>query len=415
LKKSDKIEADHSASIYFTAELYFYCHPIENDSRKKQKMSNDIQTDGSNSGFSSIDSKLDLKTNETKPENFVIHTMKKDLKNPEGIQYSENIPDNLPAKPALVSDYNFKPNSENRQRTSPFLSQSDKLQIKTYPTPAAPSQAFQTTEKIKEVPVPHTPSSWSKLVLISIVLFLIIASVAGGYYFWINKNSSTQNVPVLTPEPAKSLLAADKPNYLNIDIDSSGKINLIQAVDKYIKQIQQQAPSTPTEFIIADNQNNPISLKNFASASGITLPTKITNALKETFSLFIYLDDGQPHLGIVIDSNDLIGSTLKDALKQNESEAIAEMAPLYTNNTIIPNENPFETSYYGGAEIRYKNIDPNSSTSLDYTIFRDKLIISTSKMTLRSIIDYITANTQVKGVDDVIGDIPEEMLQNNGI
>lgn len=372
-------------------------------------MNSDPQKNYDKKGLSSVDVNFSFTPKDQKTENIVIHTMKKDLQNINNPQYF-NAPDNIdfsePTKPPLSPA-----TPDSKQRTSPFLSQNVRQE-----TGLAPAISSENRQKnISPAPMPHTPSSWGKLILITCIIFLLFAAGAGGYYFWMNKKS----IVVKTPEstvvvPQKPTLSLDKPNYLNIDT-STEKIDLASVIDKYIKEVDEERPTTPVEFMVVDNQNNPVTLNAFLTKCDISLAPDITSNLKDNFSLFIYLDEGQPHVGLAIDSNDLIGTGLKEALANNEPGIVSMMKPIYLSGSSISNDDTFNTSYYGGAEIRFKNIDSVSGLSLDYTIFRDKLTIGTSKMTLRSIIDYLTANGKVKGVENVIENIPEEDLQNGKI
>lgn len=342
--------------------------------------------------LSSIEPQLNFTKNQELGD-IPIHTMKKDLANVNNPQYFDE------PEPVSVPKQSFRV-EDSSQRTSPFLSQETKKEI-----PAA------TPEMNTPGPKPHSPSGWGKLILVSFLIFLFFAAGAGGYYYWINKKKSPavqENITVTPPEPT---LATDKPNYLNLDL-SSEKIDIASSVDKYIQEMKEENLSSPIEFSVVDNQNNPISFKDFSLKTGLTLPEEIISNLKDNFSLFIYQEEGQPRLGISVDSSDLIGTSLKEALKKNELTLASSLAPLYLEGLPPTDETPFGTSYYGGAEIRYKNINSPSSLSLDYTIFRDKLVIATSKMTLRSIIDYVSAHGKVQGAEDVLENIPEEELQN---
>ncbi|MFA6047434.1 MAG: hypothetical protein WCV59_01670 [Parcubacteria group bacterium] len=359
---------------------------------------------------SSVDTKLSFNdAKPAQPENIPIYTMKKDLQNINNNQYFSDSNNSGDVSAETIRITPAPARSDSRLRTSPFLSQDVKKESVAMPVSAPSNEQIN----IKAGPAPHTPSSWGKLILITVVIFLLFAAGAGGYYFWINKKSAAKIPTSTTVSPPKSTLALDKPNYLNVDT-SSEKIDIASAIDKYVREVTDEKPNTPVEFIVVDNQNNPILFKDFASKSGLSLPKDITGNLKDTFSLFIYLDEEQPRIGLAVDSNDLVGINLKDALLKNETSLISNMTSLYLGNSVNTDDTPFTTSYYGGAEIRYKNI-PIPTMSLDYTIFRDKLIIGTSKMTARSIIDYLTANGKVQGVEDVIDGIPEEDLQNGNL
>jgi hypothetical protein len=374
-------------------------------------MNSAIQKNSDEKNLSSVDAKLTFSHEDQKMENVMIHTMKKDLENINNPEYFSNSVDkNERIEPATPT---FSPGQpDTKQRTSPFLSQNIRKEdtIRPISPPDNGPVNVNTTP-----PTPHTPSSWGKLILLACVIFLLFAAAAGGYYFWMNKKSITVVPENIVTPPVQPTLALDKPNYLNIDATGTENINLVSTIDKYVQEVNNEKPSTPVEFLVVDNQNNPIPFKDFALKSNISLPDGVTNLLKDNFSLFIYIDEGKPRIGLAVDSNDLIGADLKKALTESEPDMISAMEPLYLTGPVALNNDLFNTSYYGGAEIRFKNIESPEVLSLDYTIFRDKLIIGTSKMTTRSIIDYLTTNGKVNGVEDVIENIPEEDLQNGNL
>ena len=384
-------------------------------------------------------------------EDFPIRTMKKDLENASNPNYIANFNYTVPApaatKPAIKTIEAEKPKQEqpeiiiNKQKTSPFLSPKiDKVVPEkqepvniTVPEKQEPENAKERTsvffsqqgpvatptvtygnklpqEKKEDIASPiqatinispkkeKAGSPWTKVMVAIIVILVLLASVFGAYRFWMKRQSALENpnpsqTPVNTPSvpaipnPSTTSLSADKPNYLSIDMETADKDKIKETISDFAKKIPDLQISTPVEFLVTDDQNNPISFGKFASAYGLALNPDIMNNLGDKFSLFLYNDTGKVRLGLAVDSKDIAEINLKKALTQGEPDMAKNVEPLFLSTEYTLENKAFATSYYNGAEIRYENITFPEDLSVDYTIFRDKLIIGTTRLTLRSIID----------------------------
>jgi hypothetical protein len=232
---------------------------------------------------------------------------------------------------------------------------------------------------------------------VSIIIFAVLSAAFGGYYFWTTRQQEASpqvpvNIPVDVPiapsQPVVTSLSTDKPNYLNIDIAATDQAKIKETIANYAQKVLDLKATTPVEFIITDSQNNPIGFSAFANASGVALSNDIMTNLDDKFSLFIYSDAEKPHVGLSIISKDIAGTKLKSALTKSEKTIQNSLTPIFLTSDYTIKNAPFATSFYNGAEIRYSNITSPEELSTDYTIFQDKLLIGTTKMTLRSIIDH---------------------------
>ena len=230
------------------------------------------------------------------------------------------------------------------------------------------------------------------MIVIAIIIFAVLAAGGYGYYFWITRQNSPeiQTPAIQTPSASPSevpLLSTDKPNYLNIDLENTDSAQIKEMLIKNAQDVSMLQANTLVEFIAVDQQNNPLNFQGFAQKAGINLPAEILAGLGTNFSVFVYNDNGKARLGIAIDSKDITEKTLQKNLLAKEPLLPKILEPLYLPTEYTIEDKTFATSYYGGAEIRYFNITSPEELSVDYTIFRNKLLIGTNKMTLRSMID----------------------------
>jgi hypothetical protein len=315
-----------------------------------------------------------------------IHLMKNDLeelKNPKK-ESSKVTPVNKSTapekeKPAGPNISNL--NLSEKQKTSPFFSFEKKQEIQTPkiqenlktpepPKPILPAQPEKPIQEIKkEAPLPQSRPknefppkietsvfsqkqlkaaaksvdgfNLNKIILTFVIIFIIIAFGAGGYYFWIIKNNTiNQNQSqkqteeqseivseTITPTetPVSIEFSAEKLNSFPIDVETATKDSLAQQLDAYLEKAKEMNITSPIEFIVTDKQNNPVGFKIFAEKMSLNFSAATMTALKNTFSLFIYNDNENYRLGLLIDSAN--NAALKIALAKEESDLSNILTP----------------------------------------------------------------------------------------
>ncbi len=338
---------------------------------------------------------------------FDVHTMKKD--------------NELRLKSA-EQDLSFSDNEKNTQTNkndlaNPFLTQNDPLTPLADTTPVSKSNRSierlnQSTKDIatNAIQIPQKtfsepPKKNKSLLLIMIVfvsVFLVGIIIFIGYILT-NKKSDTPNVKeptsdVLTTDTTATdtkspdmttdqTYALDLPNYISFDVESpTAKNEIRDELKTIVKAVAQQDPQKPVSFIITDINNNPVSFHVFALSSGMNVSQEILSSLEENFELYAYNDPANGvRFGLVIDAKNI--TSLQEALKKNEL-SLTDSLSLFLNEVLIDKKNLlFKDSAYNTHPIRYVNLDPLESYSIDYTIHEQKLILGTTKNTLRAIID----------------------------
>jgi hypothetical protein len=368
---------------------------------------------------------IDLSQNkELKPEDIPVHTMLKDL---EELEHPEKT-SSLPPKKTFFSP--VKDNLSDVQKTSPFLTQNkesrpaiiDASRLKISeggkpPEVPAPKVSFPETKKdlfippTQEIPASFkkksdTVSSIGKLIAAVIIVLMIIAMGAGGYYFWITRQSTSkvvvtpepqpepvpQPAPEPQPEPTPKFVAGEI-NLLKIDTTAASADTIKEILLTYSKDVADSKIAMPVEFAIVDLQNNPITFQDFAKKIGIVFSPALSANLDKAFTLFIYNDNGDSRLGLGINSKN--AKRLKSLLSLEEKTLQKELGPLFLVSQYTLDNGTFETSNYNDNEIRYLNFSTPKNLSIDYSIMGN-LYIATSKLTLRSMIDYLKSNSALE-------------------
>lgn len=334
-----------------------------------------------------------------KLEDIPIHTMKNDLEN-------ANNPNYLNSGEIAFSEKQSQPIPVSRQQTSPFLNPSS-APIQEKPVATGASSQNKPTVSTQ----PASPSKIGKIITTAIIIFIVLLSGFGGYYFWITKYAAEEQAvvetqpeieqtetptqeeqPAETTTPAIADFSTDKPNYLNLDTENPSAASVKDQVTSYAQKVAASQIATPVEFIVADKNNNPLTFSQFFSSFGINLPDSISSNLNDPFSLFIYNTTAGPRLGMSIGSKN--DTSLKTGLLAEEKNFPKDIEPMFLGATYstAPTDT-FKDSSYSGSDIRFMNLTSTQELSIDYSVSKNKLIIGTTKMTLRSVIDYISANS----------------------
>ncbi|MDQ1283800.1 MAG: hypothetical protein QG620_148 [Patescibacteria group bacterium] len=304
--------------------------------------------------------------------------------------------------------------------TLPGNNLSNNIPVKTPVKKEAYTQNITAHPSIK---ITKTASIWGKTIHISVTIFIILLLASGGYYYFLNyganlsgfekitnllksvmpgenppaadKNNPIEPVGETAEEteeivPKNILFSIENPNYLNVNQEDLTANKAKEILLQQGKKIKEQSISTPVEFIVSDKSNNPIGFKVFSAALGINLSQTTLSGLGEDFSLFLYNENGITKLGLSITS--IEDKELEKSILAEEKNLARAIEPLFLSNNYTIIDKDFSSSSHGDAKIRFINIVSPEDLSIDWTVYKGKLMIGTTRMTLRSIIDY-TAKT----------------------
>lgn len=325
--------------------------------------------------------------------NIQVHTMKSDIED------SRNpLPETgyLPPKPGIA-----KQEITEKQKTSPFLN-----------------------PKNEDIPMPSeieskSGSTTKTVILSGIVVFIILILAFGGYYYWltsVDTQKAAQTTPIPTDEtktetpidvpdetpkeiptqPTIPEISVNKPNYLILDIEKLNNVQVKEEIVSYANKAASLDSTTPIEFIVTNSNNAPIPFSQFASKIEVSLSSEVQSYLGDDFNLYVYGENHQPHLGLIIDMKNSIDAVkLKDAMLKEEPTLEEKIQPLFLTSSLNQSLSgkKFSTSAYKGAAVRYINIKSPDELSVDYSIFRNKLVFATTKNAAFSLIDKINSST----------------------
>ncbi len=197
-------------------------------------------------------------------------------------------------------------------------------------------------------------------------------------------------IQVVTPAPAPAPVPAPPfsltgPNYLSIDTETVTPASF-QALLAEKKQILLNAGIVqPVEFLLTDKNNNPVAFSRLAFLMNIELSPAFLATIAESFSLFLYSDQGKVMPALALTFGTVDGPTLF-AKEREGSFPYAFRSFLYEGMT-VPRDVTFRTGVYKEQPVRYVNIDEATQTSFDYALRGTTWMIGTTKETLRAILD----------------------------
>lgn len=342
-----------------------------------------------------------------KAKNAVIHTMQKDLEYPgspsdRSVSFESPNENKSPFAPAPKSI------QENAPGISPFLSSSpapkSPLAPESKPISVGIGRAqikpLPVFSPIQEKPVEDLHRQGQKVgrsIMIAIVISIILIAGLGAYYFV----TTRQSAPDLTPAAIidstdtsrlenapknNSEFSLEETNYLTIDPTKTDKTKIKEIFSQYADKVASANISSAVEFSVVDPQKNPVDFSVFAGKLNLTLSKPLSAQLEKSFRLFLYNDNGKKRAGLAIDIKD--ESATKKAMLQEEKSLAKEIEGLFLASQYKINPSSYLDSQYRDANIRYSNITSPEDLSVDYTVSGKKLLIGTTKLTLRSILDY---------------------------
>jgi len=340
------------------------------------------------------------------------------------------VPENLPFHPSK----NFpgsQPASSQIQPVKPGLPISS---IATIATPHTPSTG-STFNVQKSLPKATSGPRIRHTFAWGISIFIILAIGVSAYYFIFanpsipylssNKTQSIQTESPAASEPVTKteLVSNTEPtnetspsNLLPTpDIQEPSKVNDVAPISENVKTVSinsatatvsdikaklQEIADTminsqvtsPVEVIFKDSVSGQnVDFPTFASRFQLVIPSSLNNQLEGSYKVFIYIDKGIPRIGLTLKVKEQLAT--KNAMSSEEGNLIRDFKNLFWISNYQDNVNAFSTGNYNGREVRYKNLNSPEELSLDYSVFNNQLGIGTTKMTLRSIVDYLDSKS----------------------
>lgn len=348
-----------------------------------------------------------------------IRTLKSDLENlksgkkdffEEPVSQSP-IPQTVEVHPQAQSKTETVPPSFEQKFSSPetsatlkektFTKTEKENQKKDIPNPFGSETFFQTQspfeekiEVLKKEPEKAPKKFSNKLIFILFSLFIFAILGSGTYYWWFFMRFPQKESVQKTLTTADQETTAKNSNLKQWSLDlKSDKIANKLTIERYVKNLASEISSEKAvEIKIVSKDNQPIPPEVFSEIFDFTFPISISGKLTSDYSLFVFCENSEPHLGAAFKLTHL--DNLAEFLKSEEKDLFFNLKSFYLDKPPADIQTAFNSSKYKNTDIRYFNFPSPTNTSLDYTILSNKensyFIFSTSKNSLRAILDYMS-------------------------
>lgn len=247
---------------------------------------------------------------------------------------------------------------------------------------------------------------------IGVVALGLIFGGAYYYFFVVKKSVVPEVVPeqITEPAPVESIVvptnepiyALDKPNYLSVNTEVVSPEEIQKTLSAVASRIKEAGISQPVEFLVTDQNNNPLAFSRFALLLQVGLASTVLSQVDESFSLYVYNDTGDMRigLGLGLKNQKLIVPAL---LKVENTLPDAFQKLLLEPNVTVPKTIVFKPNVFvrelpavdqAGVQkteyqLRYANIDTERKMSIDYAIVGSRWYIGTSRNTLTALLSTI--------------------------
>ncbi len=357
------------------------------------------------------------------PEEFLIRTMQDDLLAlqkrgiPTKVADTTKVPKKKSAEKPAIAEAKTAAAAPKTAIAVPFEpTPAASVEAKSAASPATPPQVIRpfvekTAEpqgkKITEIPLPPKNAAQKDSlgsgnaaykIILTVLTVLIIAIIGIGiYYFWTTRNSAapvvvqkpaatpaSEEQPTVVQAPPTAKYSAEKPNYLPLNLATLSTNDIQKTLSDTAADLKDGASLLPYEFIVVDANNNPVAFPIFATAAKLNLSPAFLSSLGENFSLFFYNDRDNVRAGLSVDVKNKTAANA-EILKQ-EPTFVPALTPLFLSATAETQTGVFNSSTYDNYAIHYLNLNKDQTLSVDYALTDAKLLIGTSKDTLRAII-----------------------------
>lgn len=226
---------------------------------------------------------------------------------------------------------------------------------------------------------------------------LLLAAAGIWYFFFSNEEQAsesasssaviekTSGMPENLP-PKQSPFALDKPNYLSFNTETVSPQDIVRTLSQAADRIREADIREPIEFLITDQNNNPLAFSRFAFLLKLELDSDVLALIDEKFSFYIYNDAGHPRFGLVLTLKNVQAAAV--LIEKTESALpYALRTFILEPNVIVGKQLSFRSTGYDQFLVRFANIDSDQNISLDYSLYGGQLFIGMSKNTLRAVLD----------------------------
>jgi len=277
----------------------------------------------------------------------------------------------------------FSKNSGGDQETGKILTQK-------------PVESTDNTVEKKEVSKDGKDiSSLIFYIVVPLVVVLLLGS--GGYYYWKTRIQEPEPIVIIEPEDSNPIEPIEpvepvEDKYSQLDLNEI-VFSEDDRMDDVLMEIKEEIMQYDSQglyefYFVKDEQGlEVVPSSELLSQLGMSLDGAFVENLAEVLSVYIYKDQSGIRLGLSIELVDR--DMAEKALLENESGLFQNAHSIFLGEVVNTADITFSDSVYRTYAIRYKNLNQDETTSIDYAFRRNSLVIGTSKNTIREVLDAL--------------------------
>lgn len=292
---------------------------------------------------------------------------KKPVLTEEKIPKSAEPPENLPIKKSSLAEKRVKPKLSQLLKTASTILKRKKTSKK----PRIPLEKL-FPPKVK-VGVSFLKTGY--LVLLAVLIFFILVNLS---YFWHRNSQFEEEIE------SYSIIDVEQIKIIEMKTPKEGLMKLEALINS------NQQTGTLKRILLKDISNETahyLLVNELFDLFQINVPSNILEKLENDYMFLSFGQEEGNKTGLIIKIRN--PERLVEELKEWEQEQsmVKDLSSLFfSQKPEIPEEFKFLEEDYKGVIIRYIN-PPHLDLGINYTIIRDRLIITTSKKEIKSIID----------------------------
>lgn len=241
-----------------------------------------------------------------------------------------------------------------------------------------------------------------------VVLLALFAGIVA--FIWFRSNEAAPETPSAAPETAPAELSSDlnaaiaepeapfsvgTPNYLLLNTETATPESIRAEVSDKGRRMLEFGMTEPVEFLITDQNNNPLAFTRFAFLADLSLPSDFLDVLDESFTLWLYNDGGTIRQTLAITSKGELADVQARAKADEALFPRALTGLFYGKEVSVPAKTSFREGSFNGMPVRYVNIDEEKNYSMDYFVDTGHVFVANSKNALRTTLE----KTQKEGLE----------------
>ena len=242
----------------------------------------------------------------------------------------------------------------------------------------------------------------SRRVIIALTVIMLIGIASVFAWFLVFKKSSENPSPHPSPKTAKvkeieEFSSIRDEIVINLEEDERS-VGLIAKINARAARLKREGRLANISRVIVKKEGAPISLRELLEELKIKIPSDTLDFFDDNrYNLILFEEvTGVKRLGLAMVTSNPSTTRLKFQSWENENIASRKIyrafEPLFMGSRISSaSQKRFRTGEYMGVKMRYLQI-PDKNTSLDYLVYGDILVITTSKDSIFQVIEILISS-----------------------